>query len=215
MDKEEIYELGLPAKEAYMPFIKFALPHIDKEDKIIDVGGGEGAYSYELIKRGYNPVCVDINEDYIKKSKERGVESYVMDSTSLEFDDNSFDVVILFEVLEHVKDFEKLLMELKRIARKKILITVPNCTGIEQLKPGFTYDHLLATDHVNFFNKKDLEEVLSKYFENYKVEETEQLPNTIGLSNWLNYIIFGLNRLKLIKATQIYYRLYAVIEMED
>lgn len=214
MDKEKIYELGLPAKEAYMPFINFAISHIDKEDRIIDVGGGEGTYSCELIKMGYNPVCVDINEDYIKKSKERGVESYVMDSTSMQFDDNYFDVVILFEVLEHVKNFEKLLTELKRITKKKILITVPNCTGIEQLKPGFTYDHLLARDHVNFFTKKDLEESLSKYFENYKVEETELLPNTIGLSNWLNYIILGLKRLKLIKATQIYYRLYAVVEME-
>ncbi len=214
MEKEDIYAIGYPAKDAYNLFIKFVLKYAEKNDKVLDVGGGEGAYSYDLKKRGYNSICVDIDEKYIKRSKEKGVESYVMDGCNLDFPDNSFDIILLFEVLEHTKNFEDILKEAKRVASKYILITLPNCGGLEKLRPYLTYDHFLATDHVNFFTKKDFEYVLSKHFESFKINETEPIIRMIGLPIWMNYIARGLVKLNLIKSGEIYYRLCAVIEVQ-
>lgn len=215
MKSEEIYAIGYPAKEAFLPFIRFVSKYANKEDRILDVGGGEGAYSAELNNRGFNSICIDIDKYYIKKSKNRGVESYVMDATCLDFPDKSFDIILLFEVMEHIKNVNSVLNEARRVAKKYVLITVPNCNGLKKLKGlHLTYDHFLATDHINFFTKKDLEDLLSKHFKKFRVEEREPLAffGVIGLPWWLRYPILALYRLKLIKS-EIYYRLYAVAEV--
>ncbi len=213
MRKEDIFQIGAPAEEVYIPFIELVLKYAHKGDRILDIGGGEGVYSNELKNLGFNIICIDTNEDYIKKSLEKGIESYVMDGCNLNFPDNSFDIILLFEVLEHVPDFDNILKEAKRVARKYVLITVPNCGGFEKLKPNITYDHFLASDHVNFFTKEDLEDIFSKHFEKFSVEERESIHRVIGLPNWLNYILSGLILLKIIKTDDIYYRLFSVIEV--
>ena len=75
MNRQEIYAIGFPAKNAYMPFIDFVLDYATHDDKILDLGGGEGAYSAELIKRGFNCINVDLNREYILCSRARGVDS--------------------------------------------------------------------------------------------------------------------------------------------
>lgn len=77
MRREEIYTIGYPANEAYPPLIDFTMEYANKGDKILDVGGGEGAYSAALNEQGFSTVCIDINKSYIKKAKKRGVESRV------------------------------------------------------------------------------------------------------------------------------------------
>jgi ubiquinone/menaquinone biosynthesis C-methylase UbiE len=196
-----------------MPFIDFVLDYATRDDKILDLGGGEGAYSAELIKRGFNCVNVDLNREYIRSSRARGVDSLISSATSLALKDRSFDVVLMFETLEHIVDFERALSEAKRVARKHILITVPNCGGYERLKRiNLTYDHFLATDHVNFFTKGSLEQVLSNYFSNIEVREVGPIWPSLMLppcirSPFRKLIEFGIIR------PYAYYRLYAVVEI--
>jgi len=137
-----------------------------------------------------------------------------MKGDDLKFQNNSFDTVLLFEVLEHVENPYKILKEAKRVARKNILITVPKCTQFSELKSyGLTYEHVLEKDHINFFTKKDMENLISKEFNKFKVEEEEPTSLIIaGLPKWLKLLILLFNRLQIIKP-RLYYRLYAVIEV--
>jgi Methylase involved in ubiquinone/menaquinone biosynthesis len=213
MNRQEIYAIGFPAKNAYMPFIDFVLDYATHGDKILDVGGGEGAYSAELIKRGFNCVNVDLNREYIRSSRARGVDSLISSATSLALKDRSFDVVLMFETLEHIVDFERALYEAKRVARKHILITVPNCGGYERLKLlHLTYDHFLATDHVNFFTKGYLEQVLSNYFCKIEVREEEPIWPSYLLPPYIRYPFRKLIELGIIRP-YAYYRLYAAVEI--
>ena len=138
-----------------------------------------------------------------------------MDAKNLDFPDNSFDTVLLFEVLEHVDDPSGILNEAKRVAKKNILITVPNCNEFLELKKfGLTYEHMLEKDHINFFARNDLEELLSKNFNKFKVEEKEPLYlGAVNLPWILKYPILVLYKLKLINS-HVYYRLYAVVEVD-
>jgi len=184
-------------------------------NKILDVGCATGEYCQKLNGLGFKCVGVDINLEYIAKAKENGIEAYVMSGESLDFPDNSFDTVLLFEVLEHVDNPNSVLKEAKRVAIKNILVTVPNCTEFSALRRlGLTYEHMLERDHIIFFTKKDLEDLLSKHFKKFRVEEREPIAmGAIGLPWWLKYPILVLYKLKLIKA-DIYFRLYAVAEVE-
>ena len=223
MRRDEIYTIGYPAEEAYGPFIKLVSEYATPGNDILDLGGGEGAYSEELNRKGFKCINVDSNKKYLSKSRTSGVESCAMDATSLGFKDKSFDIVLLFEVLEHIPDCHKVLEEAKRAARKHILISVPNCGGYLTLKNRrLTYDHFLATDHVNFFNKEDLENLLSRHFERFRVKEAEPMvaladPTSIA-SPWLRRSLgvltrLGLARPKIRFELGVYYRLYGIVEV--
>ncbi|MBM3252501.1 MAG: class I SAM-dependent methyltransferase, partial [Candidatus Omnitrophica bacterium] len=127
----------------------------------------------------------------------------------LPFDSNSFDTVIIFELLEHVGNPDEILKEAKRVARKNILLTVPDNTGFDKLKQfKLTFEHMLETTHVNFFTKDSLSDLLSKHFNKYNVEEKEPL-SIHGLLPWYFRKPIALcMRLRLIKPL-VYFRLYA------
>lgn len=56
MKKEDIFHDIL--LKIQLPFYRFYFKSFKSDDSILDLGGGEGAYSEELIK-GYNIICAD------------------------------------------------------------------------------------------------------------------------------------------------------------
>jgi len=92
------------------------------EGRILEVGCATG---YVLQYVGGH-VGVDINPERLEVARQRGLEVYLMDATDLKFPDNSFDTVLLPEVLEHLEPEQavKSLREALRVGRK-VLITLP------------------------------------------------------------------------------------------
>lgn len=182
--------------------------------RVLDFGCATGGYCLELKRLAFECVGVDVNKEYVKIARNKGVEAYVV-KEQLPFNNNSFDTVIMFELLEHVQNPSEILKEAKRVAKKNILITVPDCGGFEILRSyRLTYEHFLELDHINFFTKKDLENLLSKHFRKFRVEEREPiLLGKTGLPWWLRKPISLLYKLKLIKP-EIHYSIYTVIDLE-
>jgi len=56
--------------------------------------------------------------------RQDGIER--QDLHSLSYGDRSFDIVLCSQVLEHVADPVRAIAELKRVAKKKLIISVPN-----------------------------------------------------------------------------------------
>jgi len=181
--------------------------------KILDIGCATGNLCIELKKSGYECSGADVNSEYVRKAKEKGVDAYVI-SEKLPFEDKAFDTVTIFEVLEHLSNPGGVLKEAKRVARKNILISVPNCGEFEFLhKWHLTYEHFLELDHKNFFTKESLTELLSGYFEDFNVRKISPvLLANVGLPWWVRKPISLLFRLGLIKAN-VYLSLFAVINI--
>ncbi len=94
-----------------------------KNPKIIDVGAGTGKYSIALANDGYDVVAVELVKHNLMtiKSNSKKVKAFLGNATNLNFDDNSFDVVILFGPMYHlISDSDKIkaLNEAKRIVKK-------------------------------------------------------------------------------------------------
>ncbi len=91
----------------------------------VDIGCGEGKLIYALYKKGLlknaeRIVGVDISFEKIKLLKEYlpFVEAYVCDAQNLNiFDNNSFDVVVSNQVIEHVPNDKKMLKKIYRILK--------------------------------------------------------------------------------------------------
>ena len=96
---------------------------INKETKLLDVGAGNGFFSYY-----FDGICdttaIDYSEKMIKLNPIK--QKFVMDANHLEFKDDSFDVVFCNNLLHHVEDIKNALNEMKRVSKKYIVIIEPN-----------------------------------------------------------------------------------------
>ena len=161
--RDQIYQPGLPAKPGYHygAFVRFAAEHAG--ETVLDLGCGYDAYSLALREAGRRCIGCDVSLDYLRAAVSSGLPVAAVDS-ALPFGDRSFDTVLLFEVIEHVPEIEMLLKEAFRIARKNVLVTVPNAEDIELLKGNdVTYAHMLSSDHVHFFDAPALQQLLARF----------------------------------------------------
>ena len=197
----------------YGAFIRFARRHAGRI--VLDLGCGFGAYSRELNERGLNCFGCDINFDYLRKAKGHGLSVVNVDSL-LPFRDKAFDTVLIFEVLEHVIDVEKVLDEAFRVAKKNVLITVPNAEKIELMKANdVTYAHMLSSDHLHFFEPESLNALLRRYATDVTIEPSDPIYPFWFLSRSLPF--YGLKvlfRLGLLKP-RFFSRLYAVASVRQ
>lgn len=113
------------------PWYRFALSLIPlkKNEKILELGAGNGEFSL-LLKKKYKKVyCVDNSLIYISRLKKLGFKAWCEDlNNKLSFKDSEFDGVCLLEVLEHIPKAELLLQEINRMLKSKgwLLISTPN-----------------------------------------------------------------------------------------
>jgi len=113
-----------------------SMANINKNDSVLDIGCGIG-YQIPLIsKKCRQFVGVDFSKEVIKICKKRyklsNVRFVCADAKKLPFRKNSFDVVLLIDVLENLPNPILALKEARRIAKNngKILISVPNLKSI-------------------------------------------------------------------------------------
>src|SRR6202007_1138437 len=122
-------------------------------NKILEVGAGDGSILKYLSDQHFAPEyhAVEISDSGVEDIKQRnipGVKSVQMfDGYHLPFADNSFDLIILSHVLEHVEHERLLLRELKRVA-EYCVIEVPR-----DYKDGVDsrIKHFLAYGHINVY----------------------------------------------------------------
>lgn len=95
--------------------------------RLLDGGCGAGALLAELAQRG-RAVGVDVSASAIALTRERGLEPIVQaDLERLPLAAGAFDVVMLLDVLEHVRDDQQALNEAARVLRPGglAIITLP------------------------------------------------------------------------------------------
>jgi ubiquinone/menaquinone biosynthesis C-methylase UbiE len=108
--------------------------NIKSSDKILDAGCGEGFYVMLLNELyGCQVVGLDNDPEILNRARKwvgekEGVEFIIGDVTKLPFENESFDKIILSEVLEHVPDDKMALSEIHRVLKNNgvLVVTVPN-----------------------------------------------------------------------------------------
>jgi len=106
-----------------------------RNERVLDAGCGIGYYSFELAtKFGCKVSGVDIDAEDIKLAKQiikktyvPNVEFSVCDVSKLKFGNETFDKIILSEVLEHITDDIGVLNELYRVLKPKgyLILSTP------------------------------------------------------------------------------------------
>jgi glycosyltransferase involved in cell wall biosynthesis/SAM-dependent methyltransferase len=109
----------------------FARRHTGR-GRVLDVACGTG-YGLRLLREaGAQVVGVDLDREAVRLARQPDSECpssvLVADGTTLPFTDESFDVVVSFETLEHVADRARFVSELSRVLRDDglLILSTPN-----------------------------------------------------------------------------------------
>jgi SAM-dependent methyltransferase len=125
------------------PSTRFISSSLDSQAKtLLDIGCGNGYFLQEAQKAGYQVHGCDVFDELEAK----GIAYTKGDILHLPFADNSFDIVTCHHTIEHIPDLEQAIAELKRVARKQVIVTTP-------CQRWFYYTLDL---HVNFFPNQPL-----------------------------------------------------------
>ena len=120
--------------------ISFILSHLSGK-KVLDIGCGTGYLCDLIAKDGYDVVGADF---VITNEAKQNYPDLKLVETTIEktgFSDQEFDTVISAHTIEHIAEPVTAIKELRRIARKKLIIILP-CQRPYQ----YTFDL-----HVNFY----------------------------------------------------------------
>lgn len=100
-----------------------------KNKQLLDAGCGTGWFSAAAVKRGAKVTSMDLGEKLLnevaKKCKSERVVGSILD---IPFKKNTFDYVIVSEVIEHVPDPDRALRECYRVLKSHgvLVLTTPN-----------------------------------------------------------------------------------------
>lgn len=122
---------GYPPATISRILVRKVLRVLSKSGKglLLDVGCSHGAFNFELVRRGYTVVGVDINKESISvgnKIKDAlGLKNMTfrhMDILSNDFHEKQYDVIMMFERLEHIKDDVRVIQKFNRIFKDESLL---------------------------------------------------------------------------------------------
>lgn len=169
-----------------------------KGKSVVDVATGSGYGAYMLSTLGTKKVIgIDNSKDaidYAKKTyKGRGLKYVLSDALALPFNNESFDVCVSFETIEHLKNQEYFIKEVKRVLKRNglLILSTPNKTiypkgNIFHTKE-FTPWGLEKLLRHNFKNVRLLFQ--NNVFANYILERSsliKLLKEGLKTSNWRN-----------------------------
>jgi len=140
-----------------MQAYNFVIPYI-KNKIILDLGCGSGYGTYYLSTEGAKHIIgIDISKEAIEYCKREyiadNLQYGIMDGSRLGFKDNSFDVIVSFQVIEHIENVDEYLSEVYR-ATRIFIVSTPN-KAILRAKNPF---------HVTEFNLNELQVLLQSIF---------------------------------------------------
>lgn len=138
---------------------------LSKGKTVLDLGCNNGYGTSEIVRVSSHAVGLDISATAIADARQRfgdaGIDFRVFDGKRIPFDDHSFDVIVSFQVIEHVTDPRPYLHEITRVLRPDgvAVFTTPNAAI--RLDPGMRPWNQF---HTREFLAEELEDLLRTVF---------------------------------------------------
>jgi len=135
---------------------------------LLDIGAGTGDFLVVAKENGWNTIGIEPSQKAKEIAERKGVE---LKSNLLDFADDSFDVITMWHVLEHVPNLEDQIKELKRLVKPDgaIIIAVPNFKSFDAKYYKEFWAAYDVPRHLWHFSKTAIEKLFAQ--ENLELEK--------------------------------------------
>lgn len=110
--------------------VKLIQPYLSKNDRVLDIGCGAGLLGNAIVRSAQTPS--DIEYTGVEKHPRGGepINVVAYDGDGLPFEDKSFDVVLIADVLHHDPEPQRLLKEAARVSKKYVIVKDHKIDGL-------------------------------------------------------------------------------------
>jgi hypothetical protein len=162
--------------------IKYLLPHLQEDSKVLDIGGGDGS-CWDSIDYRYTVDLLDFDKDLADKSTYyRNIFISNIDDDDIDSRCSKYDVVCLMGVLEHIEDPVALLQSAGKCA-STIFITVPNAESFHR-HLGVQLGYI---DDIHDLDSQDIEISKIKFI----IKDFGTSSFKVGTSSFMHNSFFG------------------------
>lgn len=130
-------------------------PYLNKEHTCIEIGSAEGTFSQQILPYVKSVECCELDKNLCEKTKQLNFTTYNQDYLTLK---NEYDVVIGFDVLEHILDLQKFYEHVSTTIKHKLILQVPVKRKIRPPNPEFD-------GHSHYFTEESIKKLFEKEFE--------------------------------------------------
>jgi len=206
----------------------YAARLIGKEQRVLEIGCGDGAFGAELVRAGNYVVGVDsrprvpVSAGYanvIASDLETGLSENLLKGSA------KFDRVLLFDTLEHLRNSAKLLADCHEVLapRGRVIISVPNAVNITVRLPfllgRFEYADrgILDWSHLRFYTRSSIRRLLKKHGyritgKHYTIMPLERVIPLPPENKFLQFINRGLRLVTTIAPGLFAYEIFLIAE---
>lgn len=134
---------------------------LSKKGRLLDIASSTGLFMDVAKKHGWDVEGVELSKWAVNLAKKKNLKVHNKKLEDIKFKNDTFDVITMFGIIEHVPDPKSMLKEVRRILKKEglVVITIPEVS--------FLWKKLLKKDyyilqHLTYFTPKTLELLLNK-----------------------------------------------------
>lgn len=161
MDKSELYD---PITESRYEKLLISFKSIVQGNKILDVGSGQGHFVDVAMRYGWDVLGVELSESAVNICKQFGLPAEKVDFFDQVLKPQSFDVITMFEFLEHVASPHRFLIRAQELLKPDglLYLTTPNFASLGRRSLGANW-HIIHREHLVYFTPHTLKALLKRY----------------------------------------------------
>lgn len=155
---------------------RFVEKQSDKKGSLLDIGAGTGYFGNEMKQRGWNVALIEKSDSarsFIKEKWNLNVEDHQSLFSLLP---DSFDVITLWHVLEHLQSLNETMNKLHTILKENgtLLIALPNADSYDAKKYGKYWAAYDLPRHLWHFNANSLALLAANH--GFEVRKLKRMP---------------------------------------
>jgi len=135
------------------------------DGKVLDVGCAAGFFLDQAKKSGLSCFGVELSNEAAQKAKKNHNNIFVGKLEDAKYENLFFDIVTMYDIIEHVTDINSTIREIHRITKPNglIVISTPDISSWHAKVMGKNWGMITPFEHLYYFSKENMKSFLIKH----------------------------------------------------